>query len=381
VNSRKSLAGLAAAIATLVLALGLVACGGSDDEVGGGREEAAVTATTGDVTGDLSISTWVGYIDKGDGNTIDEFEQQYPGTTVNYTEDVNDNADFFGKVQPLLQNGDSGGRSIYVVTDWMAKQMHDLGYLEEIDYADLPNVEANLRENLRSPEFDPERTFSVPWQSGMTGLLVNTKLAPNIRSVNDLFDPQYKGKVTVLTEMRDTVPLMMKADGIDPSNATKEQWLEEITKLQQAADSGQLRRFTGNDYVQDLTNENVVAAIGWSGDVALIENEDVEWRMPTDGCILWSDNMVIPVGAPNTPAALAWMDFVYDPKVQADIADYVRYVSPVEGIDQVNPTLAEDPLVNPPADFTANCTTQPDPPGEDADVQEVTEAFQNVITD
>jgi spermidine/putrescine transport system substrate-binding protein len=381
VNSKKRLAGLAAAIATLVLALGLVACGGGDDEVGGGREEAAVTATTGDVTGDLSISTWVGYIDKGEGNTIDEFEQQYPGTTVNYTEDVNDNADFFGKVQPLLQNGDSGGRSIFVVTDWMAKQMHDLGYLEEINYADLPNVEANLRENLRSPEFDPERTFSVPWQSGMTGLLVNTKLAPNIRSVNDLFDPQYKGKVTVLTEMRDTIPLMMKANGIDPSEATKEQWLEEISKLQQAADSGQLRRFTGNDYVQDLTNENVVAAIGWSGDVALIENEDVEWRMPTDGCILWSDNMVIPVGAPNTPAALAWMDFVYDPKVQADIADYVRYVSPVEGIDQVNPQLAEDPLVNPPAEFTANCTTQPDPPGEDADVQEVTEAFQNVITD
>jgi spermidine/putrescine transport system substrate-binding protein len=375
------LAGLAAAIAVLTLALGLAACGGDDDAVGGGRDEAAVTATTGDVTGDLSISNWVGYIDKGEGNTIDEFEQANPGTTVTYTEDINDNADFFGKVQPLLQNGESGGRSIYVVTDWMAKQMHDLGYLQEINYADLPNVEANLRDNLRSPAFDPERTFSVPWQSGMTGVLVNKKLAPDIRSVNDLFDPQYKGKVTVLTEMRDTVPLMMKANGIDPTDATKEQWLEQIDKLKQAADSGQLRRFTGNDYIQDLTNENVVAAIGWSGDVALIENEDVEWRMPTDGCILWSDNMVIPVGAPNTPAALGWMDFVYDPAVQADISDYVRYVSPVKGIEQVNPSLAQDPLVNPPAEFTAKCTTQPDPPGEDADVQEVTEAFQNVITD
>jgi spermidine/putrescine transport system substrate-binding protein len=380
VKSTKRLAALATAIASLTLALGLAACGG-DDDVGGGRDEAAVTATTGDVTGELSISTWVGYIDKGEGNTIDEFEQQYPGTTVNYTEDVNDNADFFGKVQPLLQNGESGGRSIFVVTDWMAKQMHDLGYLQDINLADLPNVEANLRDNLKSPSFDPERTFSVPWQSGMTGLLVNKKLAPDIQSVNDLFDPQYKGKVTVLTEMRDTIPLMMKAEGVDPEEATKEQWLEQIDRLQQAASSGQLRRFTGNDYIQDLTNENVVAAIGWSGDVALIENEDVEWRMPTDGCILWSDNMVIPVGAPNTPAALAWMDFVYDPKVQADISDYVRYVSPVEGIEQVNPSLAQDPLVNPPADFTADCTTQPDPPGEDADVQEVTEAFQNVITD
>jgi spermidine/putrescine transport system substrate-binding protein len=380
VNSKRRLAGFAAAIAALTLALGVAACGGGD-EVGGGRDEAAVTATTGDVTGELGISTWVGYIDKGDGNTIDKFEQEFPGTTVNYTEDVNDNADFFGKVQPLLQNGQSGGRSIFVVTDWMAKQMHDLGYLENLNLSDMPNVEANLRDNLRSPDFDPDRQFSVPWQSGMTGLLVNKKLAPNIRSVNDIFDPQYKGKVTVLTEMRDTVPLMMKADGIDPENATKEQWLQEIDKLQQAVDSGQLRRFTGNDYVQDLTNENVVASIGWSGDIGLIDNADVEWRMPTDGCILWSDNMVIPVGAPNTPAALAWMNFVYDPANQAPISAYVRYVSPVKGIEQVDPKLAQDPLVNPPADFTANCTTQPDPPGEDADVQEVTAAFQDVITD
>jgi spermidine/putrescine transport system substrate-binding protein len=380
--NKSSLRGVLIALVALAAALALAACG-SDDEVGGGSDEAVETATTGDVTGELGISTWVGYIDKGEGNTIDKFEQKYPGTTVNYVEDVNDNADFFGKVQPQLQNGESGGRSVFVVTDWMAKQMYDLGYLQEIDYADLPNVEANLRENLRSPEFDPDRKFSVPWQTGMTGLLVNKKLAPDVQSVNDLFDPQYKGKVTVLTEMRDTVPLMLKADGIDPLEATKEEWLEQIDKLQAAVDSGQLRRFTGNDYVQDLTNGNVVASIGWSGDVALIEpgNPDVEWRMPTEGCVLWSDNMVIPVGAPNTPAALAWMDFVYDPAIQAPISDYVRYVSPVDGIDQVDPALAEDPLVNPTEEFTADCTTQPNPPGEDADVQEVTEAFQGVITD
>ena len=135
--------------------------------------------------------------------------------------------------------------------------------------------------------------------------------------------------------MRDTVPLMMKADGIDPADATKEDWLEQIDKLQEAVDSGQLRRFTGNDYIQDLTNENVVAAIAWSGDIALIDNPDIELRMPTEGCILWSDNMVIPVGAPNTPAALAWMDFVYDPEVQADISEYVQYVTPVKGVEEV----------------------------------------------
>ena len=137
--------------------------------------------------------------------------------------------------------------------------------------------------------------------------------------------------------MRDTIPLMLKADGIDPADATKEDWLAQIEKLQEAVDSGQLRRFTGNDYVQDLDNGNVVASIGWSGDIGLIANPDVEWRMPTEGCILWSDNMVIPVGAPNTAAALAWADFVYDPKVQADISEYVQYVSPVQGVEEVNP--------------------------------------------
>ena len=375
----------AALIASLALAasIAFAACGGDDDggsDVGGASENEAVTATTGDVTGEFNISNWVGYIDKGEGSTIAKFEQQYPGTTVNYTEDVNDNQEFFGKVQPLLDQGESGGRSMMVVTDWMAKQMNDLGYLEAIDYADLPNVEANLREDLRSPDFDPNREFSVPWQTGMTGLLVDEKRAPGIESVNDIFDPQYKGKVTVLTEMRDTVPLLLKADGIDPAEATKEDWLAQIERLQEAVDSGQLRRFTGNDYVQDLTNGNVVASIGWSGDVELIDNEDVNWRMPTEGCIIWSDNMVIPVGAPNTPAALAWADFVYDPEVQAPIADYTRYVTPVQGVDKVLPALADDQLVFPTEEFTANCSTQPNPPGDDADVQEVTSAFQDVVT-
>ena len=380
-SSRKWRVRLPIAVAALLASLALAACGG-DDEVGGGSDEDVEVAQAGPVEGEFNISNWVGYIDKGENNAIAKFEQEYPGTTVNYTEDVNDNVEFFGKLQPLLDKGESGGRSMFVVTDWMAKQMYDLGYLQEIDYADVPNVEANLKESLRSPSFDPDRKFSIPWQSGMTGLLVNKKEAPDIESVNDLFDPKYKGKVTVLTEMRDTIPLMLKANGIDPAEATKEEWLEQVDKLQQAVESGQLRRFTGNDYVQDLTNGNVVASIGWSGDVALIEpgNPDVEWRMPTEGCIIWSDNMVIPVGAPNTAAALAWADFVYDPAVQAPISDYVRYVSPVDGIEDVDPELAEDPLVNPPDDFTADCSTQPDPPGGDEDVQEVTEAFQAVVT-
>jgi spermidine/putrescine transport system substrate-binding protein len=367
----------------LVASLALAACGG-DDDVGGGSDQPTEVAQPGPVSGELNISNWVGYIDKGEGNTIDEFEARYPGTTVNYVEDINDNVEFFGKVQPQLQQGGSGGRDIFVVTDWMAKQMHDLGYLQEINLEDMPNVEANLRDDLRSPPFDPERSYSVPWQSGLAGLIINKKLAPDIKSVNDLFDPQYKGKVTVFKEMRDVVPLMMLADGVDPEEATKEDWLEQIDQLDEAAKSGQLRRFTGNDYIQDLTNENVVAAIAWSGDIGLVDNPDTEWIMPTEGCTLWSDNVVIPVGAPNTAAALAWMDFVYDPVVQADISEYVQYVSPVDGVQEVltqkDPELGNNQLIFPDEEFTANCVAQPDPPGSQADMDEVTAAFQEVVT-
>jgi len=157
--------------------------------------------------GDLTISNWPLYVDK---NTVSNFDAA-TGVHTTYIEDVNDNQEFFAKMQPLLSKGQSGGRSIIVVTDWMAEKMHDLGYVQNLDKAGIPNVEANLRDNLRHVTTDPNRDFSVPWQSGMTGLIVNTKLAPNVRSINDLFDPQYKGKVEMLTELRDTVPLVMKA--------------------------------------------------------------------------------------------------------------------------------------------------------------------------
>jgi spermidine/putrescine transport system substrate-binding protein len=370
------------ALLALLAAMAIAACGGGD--VGGGNDSGTEVAQSGPVKGDVTISNWPGYMDKGSDNTVAEFERK-TGVSVDYVEDVNDNAEFFGKLRPQLDEGESGGRSIFVVTDWMAKQMYDLGYLQELDHADLPTVFDHLLPSLQHPAFDPERKFSVPWQTGMTGLMVNTAEAPDVKSVNDLFDPKYKGKVTVLTELRDTIPLMLKADGIDPSKATKDQWLDEIDKLGKAVDSGQLRRFTGNDYTQDLSNGNVIAAIGWSGDTSLVENPDVEWRMPTQGCILWSDNMVIPKGAPNTPAALEWMNFVYQPKVQADLAAYIQYVTPVTGVKQVfeqrgETELASNELIFPSAEFTKNCTTQPDPPGSSEDQDEVTKAFQDVIT-
>lgn len=368
---------LAVAVVVLAAALGLAACG--DDTVGGGSDAEVTTAEAGNVEGKLTISNWPGYIDPGKEGTVKEFEEE-TGVQVDYIEDINDNDAFFGKLQPQLEQGESGGRSIFVVTDWMAKQMYDLGYLQEIDHDDLPTVFENLRPALESPSFDPDRKFSIPWQSGMGGIWVDTSKAPEIKSMNDLFDPKYKGKVTMLSELRETVPLMLLAEGIDPAEATTDDWLAAIEKIKKAADSGQIRDFTGNEYTEDLTSGNVVAAVGWSGDASIIENEDAEWRKPTEGCTLWSDNIVIPVGAPNTAAALGWADFVYEPEVAADIVEWVEYISPVEGVQEIledrKSELAESELAFPTEEFTADCSSQDTPP----ELEPVNEAWQEVIT-
>lgn len=377
-SRRGGIASLAAVVATLVVAAGLAACGGGGIEGGGDKVE--TVRLEGKPSGTLTISNWPLYIDK---STVPNFEKA-TGVKVNYIEDVNDNAGFFGKLQPLLAQGESGGRSLFVVTDWMAAKMRELGYLQNIDKAGIPNVEANLSQSLRHPAFDPNREFSVPWQSGMGGLLVRTDLAPEIHSICDLFDPQYKGKVDFLSEVIETVPLVMACEGLNPDKASEADWMKAIKKIEGAVESGQIRRFTGNDYQQDLTSGNAVAVIGWSGDAVQLQsdNPNIEFRMPTEGCSLWSDNMVIPVGAPNPTAAEAWMNYVYEPEVQANIAEYVNYVTPVEGVREVlakrEPALAKNQLIFPSEEFTAKCFTQPKLSAEE--LQNVTQAFDAVIT-
>lgn len=380
----KQLKLLLLAVTALVASFALVACGGGG---GGGISEGTSnedveTATGGDPAGDLMVSNWPLYID---GKTIENFDKE-TGASTTYTEDVNDNNEFFGKVQPLLSQGESGGRDIVVVTDWMAEKMYNLGFVQNLDKKKIATVEKNLIPSLQSPTFDPERNYSVPWQSGMTGIVARTDLAPDVKSVNDLFDPKYKGKVTMLSEMRDTVPLVMAADGIDPKEATTQEWLDTIDKLKENVANGQIRDFTGNDFVQDLAKGDVVAAIGWSGDAvqAQADNENIEYINPEQGCSIWSDNMVIPVGAPNPAAAYEFMNYVYEPEVQAKITEYVNYVSPVSGVKEIlekkDPSIANNDLIFPSEEFTKNCFAQVSPPGDEADVTEVEQAFQDVVT-
>jgi spermidine/putrescine transport system substrate-binding protein len=369
----------------LVAALAALIAGcGTDSGIEGSSTADVQTVPAADAPpqGKLTISQWPLYVDPGKDGTVAEFENK-TGVDVKWIEEINDNAEIFGKLQPLLAKGESGGRDMLTVSDWLAHQMYDLGYLQKLDYSQLANVTKNLIPALRHPSADENRDFTVPWQAGMTGLIVNTDLAPDVNSICDLFDPKYAGKVDMLTELRDSVPMTLKCMGIDPDTATTDQWLSAVDKIQEAADSGQIRRFTGNDYIRDLSSGDVAFVLGWSGDAVQLQadNPNIRFVMPKEGCMLWSTSMEIPVGAPNPTAAEAFMNFVYDPQVQADIAEWVNYVTPVKGVKEIlakrDPALAKNQLIFPSSSYTKNCTFEPVLGGSQG--QEVTKAFDRVI--
>jgi spermidine/putrescine transport system substrate-binding protein len=370
---------LASAVAAFAIATVVAGCGGSG---GGTAGKEAPVVPKGPVKGDLTIAQWPLYIDPGKKGTLADFQRD-TGVHVNWKEEINDNVEFFGKMRPLLERGQSGGRSLITVSDWLASRMYKLGYLQRLDHSQLPNVNNNLIPFLRNRLADPKRDYTVPWQSGMTGLIVRTDKAPGVNSINDLFNPKYRGKVTMLKELRDSVPMTLKSMGIDPDKATTDQWLAAVAKIKKAADSGQIRRFTGNDYINSLPNGDAWISLGWSGDAVQLQkdNPNIKFVMPKEGCMVWSTSLEIPRGAPNAQAAQAFMNYVYDPKVQADIAAFVNYVTPVNGVKEIfakrDPKLAASQLIFPSADFLKNCTYEPVLPGEQG--QKVTEAFQRAL--
>ena len=376
-SHRKAAVRVGVALAALLATVILAACGSGIE--GPVEATAAKVELEGKPSGQLVISNWPLYIDK---STVPNFEKA-TGVEVEYHEDINSNEEFFNKMAPQLTSGSSGGRSIFVLADYMVSKMIKLGYLQELDHSALPEVKANLAKNLRHPPFDPERKYSVPWQSGMTGIIVNKEQAPEVHSICDLFNPKYKGKADFLNEVRETVPLVMKCEGVNLEEATEADWMKAIEKIKAAASDGQIRRFTGNDYAQDLTSGNAVAVIGWSGDAVQLQadNPNLEWRMPTEGCMLWSEDMIIPVGAPTPTAAEAFMNYVYKPEVQANIAAYVNYVTPVEGVQEVlqktEPEIAENHLIFPSASFTKKCS--PTPTLEGKEEKNVIKAFDEVL--
>jgi spermidine/putrescine transport system substrate-binding protein len=375
---------LAAALGVCAASVVLAACGSSGgiEKSGGGATGHPTAKAQGKPSGDLTISNWALYIDK---KTIPEFEQA-TGINVHYIEDINSYDEFFGKMQPLLSQGQSGGRSLMVATDWLAKKMYDLGYIQKLDRKALAPAFSHLNPDIKAPSSDPNWKFSIPWQGGMTGLIVNKQLAPDVHSVNDIFNPKYKGKVEVVTEMREVVPLIMKGEGINPDTASTQDWLNVIDKLKQAADSGQIRRFTGGDYAKDLVDGNAAVVIGWAADAIQLQadNPDIQWVMPAQGCMQWWDDWVIPVGAPNPTAAYKWINYTYEPKHQAQIGAWTSAVTPVKGVKQIfqktDPPAAKNPLIFPSAHYTRNCSTPISPPGSAQEQKQVEQAWTALTT-
>jgi spermidine/putrescine transport system substrate-binding protein len=346
-DRRQLLARIGALAGAGLVGPGLLAACGSDDESG----TTAGTAEGGSSKA-LWFSNWPAYIDE---ETVDLFAEE-SGLDFRYTEDFNDNNEYFAKVQSDLAAGRSIGPDIIAPTYWMAARLINLGWVQEIPFDDIPNA-ANLRPDLQKPGWDPDGTHSLPWQSGMTGIAYNLAVTGReLVSVEDLFDPAFNGRIGMLTEMRDTVGLVMLLTGEDPAKATVDSAEAAFERIEAAKDSGQIRQFTGNDYMDDLAAGNFAACIGWSGDISqlALDNPDLRFAIPEEGGMRWSDTMVLPNGAEHVANAAVWMDYVYEPENAARIAAYLGYNSPVAGVQEVlaagddfEKALSESPLMFP----------------------------------
>jgi spermidine/putrescine transport system substrate-binding protein len=342
------------------VAMAAAACG-----AGGDAEAEATGAASAPAAEDLSDkdmtanwSNWPLYIDideeSGLRPTLEAFQKE-SGITVTYTEDVNDNNEFFAKVRTQLEQGQDIGRDIVVLTDWMAALWIQNGYAQKLDKSIMPNA-GNIIPRLASVSFDPNRDYTMPWQSGIAGLGYNVAAYKEatgndkMTTMAQLFDPAVKGRVTVLSEMRDTMGCIMASQGNDPSNFTEDQFNQAIDELTKQVDSGQIRQVTGNDYIAALESGDVIAVLGWSGDVFALGDE-YAFEIPETGGTLWTDNMLIPALAQHKKNGELIMNNYYNPDVAAEVAAYVNYICPVEGaqaaMEKIDPALASNEFIFP----------------------------------
>jgi spermidine/putrescine transport system substrate-binding protein len=317
----------------------LAACGGGGGGAGNG----------------LSVDNWIEYIDVDDaGNspTIARFEEQ-TGIDVTYTEGVNSNEEWFGKYQPQLAAGQALGIDVVVLTDYMAARMIRLGYVETIDHANVPNM-TNLASALRSPGFDPNRDYTLPWQSGFDVLGYDIEqTGRELTSWSDLLDPAFSGKVGLLEAYIDSIPPFLFLEGKSPADASVEDFVAATAAIKEIVDSGQVRQIYGNDYLDALLNGDLAVSIAYSGDIVAnqADNPQLRYVLPQEGYALWTDNMMIPKAAANKAGAEAWMNYYYEPVNAAELAAYIWYVSPVvgarEAVAEIDESLVNEPLIFP----------------------------------
>ncbi|MFE9883448.1 PotD/PotF family extracellular solute-binding protein [Streptomyces scopuliridis] len=311
------------------------------------------------------FSNWTEYMD------VSEDEKGYPtleaftkrtGISVKYTADINDNVEFFGKIQPQLAAGQDTGRDLICVTDWLAARMIRLGYAQKLDPSQLPHAFANLSDQFRSPDWDPGRAHSYPWTGIPTVIAYNAKATGGrtVDSVSQLLDdPRLKGRVAFLSEMRDSIGLTLLDLGKDPGSFTDDDFDAAIARIQKAVDKKQIRRFTGNDYTADLDKGDIAACVAWAGDIVQLQNDnpDIKFAIPRSGYIISSDNLLVPAKARHKTNAEKLMDHYYRPPVAAQLAAYINYVCPVDGVraelTKIDKSMADNTLILPDAAMAA----------------------------
>ena len=331
-----------------------------------------VAATPKVATGPLKFANWPAYIDlagaageageykPGSSPTLEEFKKKYK-IDVDYQEKIGDNSTFVETIKPALVGGLATGWDLVVLTDWMAAKLVASSWVEKIDQENVPNCTANIRDALKNSSWDATQDYHYPWQSGMTGVGFNAKTLkdnniPEPTKIADLWTIP-ANKMTFLSEARDTFGLVLLKLGVDADGATTtpDQLNQAAADMQPLVDDG--LRFTGNEYLQDFGQKKVWAAFVWSGDLASSGGPDDKFIFPEEGTLIWTDNMLIPKGAANRYSAELMMDYVYDPVIAAQIANYVYYVSPVKGADEeikkLDPEAGTNPLLFPTPDVVA----------------------------
>ncbi|MEY4493160.1 MAG: hypothetical protein RL355_509 [Actinomycetota bacterium] len=368
--SRRGFLGAAGAVA---VGGALAACGtgGSTPAAGGASTGAAAfPADVSDTEKVVRWANWPLYLD------YDEDAKTYPtldafaaasGIAPTYKEEIDDNATFWGKVNGQLKTGQDIGFDVVTPTDWMASRFIQYGYAQPLDAAKIPN-KVNILDNLANVSFDKGRNYSLTWQSGFGGLVWNKEKLPNgLQSVDQLWSDELKGKVTVLSEMRDTMGIILKSLGIDIANGiTEDQWQQGLEFLGGKLDDGSIYKVQGNEYAKDLVSGQAWAGIVWSGDIFILnaENDD-KWgfALPESGGMLWSDNMLIPSTSSHQSNAMAMMNHYYDPAVAAQVAAYVNYICPVKGAQEemmkIDPALAESEFIFPSAETLTKASVFP----------------------
>jgi spermidine/putrescine transport system substrate-binding protein len=322
----------------------LAACGGSDSA---------------DSANSVRWGNWPLYLDYDEDTkkypTLDKFSEQ-TGITAEYFEDYNDNDEFYGKVQAQLKLGEDIGYDVVTPTDWMAARWIRLGYTQKFDAANIPN-KSNILDSLASPSFDANREQSLTWQGIMAGFGWNTEKNPKgIRTIEELFAPQNKGKIVVLSEMRDTIGIILLSQGVNLQTVTEDQYMNAVDFMAGKISDGWIRGVKGNEYAEDLTSGDATAVIGWSGDMFILKAENegkFDFAIPESGGTISGDNLMIPstASAEGKANAEKLINFYYEPAIAAEVAAYVNYVCPVKGaqaeMEKIAPELASSPFIFP----------------------------------